>query len=133
MKRKIALVFISLCCVALLSSFVILNLNEVNNQRDRIALSRSNGVTTRSATDIEIEASTDHKTNVSVSVMNFTGTAVVQIVGGRTSAQYYFDVNEMGYEVISIGTMRAGTYNLRITVGTETYEGSFDIVSGGRR
>lgn len=132
MKRKIFLVFLSFCSIALMSSFVTLNSNEINSQQDKILLSRSGG-TTRSATNIEIDASTDHKTNVTVSVMNYSGTVVVQIVGGRTNAQYYLDVNEMAYEVISIGTWRPGTYTLRIIAGTEIYEGPFEIVASGRR
>ncbi|MPM37585.1 hypothetical protein SDC9_84203 [bioreactor metagenome] len=65
-------------------------------------------------------------------MVDFTGTAVVQIIGGRTSAQYYFDVNEMGYEVINIGTLRAATYTIRIILDNEVYEGTFTKEAVGR-
>ena len=131
MKRKLLLIFISLCSVVVMSSFVSLSPNEVNSQQDKILLSRQGG-TTRSIDDIIVDGTTDHKTNVTVSVMNYTGIAVVQIVGGRTNAQYYFDVYEMGYDVISISTLRAGTYTIRIIVGDIVYEGTFDKVTVGR-
>ena len=131
MKRKTFSIFILLCCVSTLFSFVVHKTNEVNSEQDRIIFSKSGG-TTRVVTDVEITGTTDHKTTVSISVMNYTGTAVVQIVGGRTNAQYYFDVNEMGYEVISIGTLRAATYTIRIILGTEVYEGTFVKETVGR-
>ena len=131
MKTKLGFTLILICNVFLFSSFIINDTNKVNNQQDEIILSKSGG-TTRSSIDFEVNSSTDHKTNITVSVMNFTGTAVVQIVGGRTSAQYYFNVNEMGYEVISIGTLRAGTYTIHILVGDVVYEGTFVKETVGR-
>ncbi len=131
MKAKLGFTLILISSVFLFSSFIIKDTNEVNSDQDRIVFSKSGG-TTRSSIDFEVDGSTDHKTNITVSVMNFTGTAVVQIVGGRTSAQYYFDVNEMGYEVISIGTLRAGTYTIRILVGDVVYEGTFVKETVGR-
>lgn len=131
MKAKLGFMLILICSVFLFSSFFVNDTNKINNQQDKIVFSKSGG-TTRSSIDFEVDGSTDHKTNITVSVMNFTGTAVVQIVGGRTSAQYYFDVNEMGYEVISIGTLRAGTYTIRILVGDVVYEGTFVKETVGR-
>ena len=131
MKTKLVFMLMLICSVILFSWFVISDTNKVNDYQDKIALSRSGG-TTRSSIDFEVDGSTDHKTNITVSVMNFTGTVVVQIVGGRTSAQYYFNVNEMGYEVISIGTLRAGTYTIRILVGDVVYEGTFVKETVGR-
>lgn len=123
MKRNLFFVLMILCAIPLFSSFEIFDTNEVNSQQDKINLTRLGG-TTRS-TDIVVNATTDSQTTIAVSVTGFTGTAVVQIVGGRTSAQYYFDVNEMGYEVINIGTLRPATYTLRIILDTEIYEGTF--------
>ena len=130
MKRKLFLAFISLCSIVLLSSFSALHTSKVNDQQDKIAFSKSGG-TTRGA-DITVTGTTDGKTNIAITVTNFTGTAVVQITGGRTSAQYYFDVNEMGYEVISIGTLRSATYTIRIILDNEVYEGSFVKQQVGR-
>lgn len=130
MKTKLGFTITLICSVFLFSSFIINDTNKINDETDKIILSKTGG-TTR-ATDVIVDASTDGKTNVSVTVMNFTGTAVVQIIGGRTNAQYYFDVNEMGYEVISIGTLRAATYTIRIILGNEVYEGTFIKETVGR-
>ena len=131
MKTKLVFMLMLICSVILFSSFTINDTNKVNDQQDKIVFSKSGG-TTRSSIDFEVNSSTDHKTNITVSVMNLTGTAVVQIVGGRTSAQYYFDVNEMGYEVINIGILRAATYTIRIILDNEVYEGTFTKEAVGR-
>jgi len=120
-----------ICSTLFFSSFAVSETNKVNDELDKIALSRSGG-TTRGVTDVEVAATTDGKTTVAISVTDFTGTAVVQIIGGRTSAQYYFDVNEMGYEVINIGTLRAATYTIRIILDSEVYEGTFVKEAVGR-
>lgn len=131
MKRKVFLGLIMFCGFMLLSSFALLETRKANtNQQDKILLSRQGG-TTRSA-DIVIDGSTDGRTNVTVTVENFTGTAIVQIVGGRTSAQYYFVVNESGYEVIDISGLRAATYTLRVIVGDAVYEGKLVKAPFGR-
>ena len=130
MKTKVGFTLLLICSVFLFSSFNVNDTNKVNDEIDEIILSKIGG-TTRSI-DLIVDGTTDHKTNVTVSVMNFTGTAVVQIVGGRTSAQYYFDVNEMGYDAISIGTLRAATYTIRIIVGDVVYEGTFVKDAVGR-
>lgn len=113
-----------ICSTLFFSSNTLAETNKVNDLQDHIALSRSGG-TTRGVTGVEVTATTDGKTAVAISVTDFTGTAVVQIIGGRTSAQYYFDVNEMGYEVINIGTLRAATYTIRIILDNEVFEGTF--------
>lgn len=87
---------------------------------------------TRSSSDVVVEAFTDGKSDLEVTITGFNGTAVVQIITGRGSSQGYMDVYEMGYEVFNIGTFRAGTYTLCITVGDEVFEGTFEKVSVGR-
>ncbi len=120
-----------ICSTLFFSSNTLAETNKVNDDLDHIALSRIGG-TTRGVTGVEVTATTDGKTAVAISVTDFTGTAVVQIIGGRTSAQYYFDVNEMGYEVINIGTLRAATYTIRIILDNEVYEGTFTKEAVGR-
>ncbi|MEA5043853.1 MAG: hypothetical protein VB075_04655 [Petrimonas sp.] len=131
MKTKLFYTMVLICSTLFFSSFTVTETNKVNDQQDHIALSRIGG-TTRGVTGVELAASTDGKTTVAISVVDFTGTAVVQIIGGRTSAQYYFDVNEMGYEVINIGTLRAATYTIRIILDNEVYEGTFTKEAVGR-
>ncbi|MDD2248060.1 MAG: hypothetical protein PHC39_13485, partial [Proteiniphilum sp.] len=102
MKTKFFYTMALICSTLFFSSFAVTETNKVNDQQDKIVFSKTGG-TTRGVTGVEVAATTDGKTTVAISVVDFTGTAVVQIIGGRTSAQYYFDVNEMGYEVINIG------------------------------
>jgi hypothetical protein len=113
-----------ICSTLFFSSNTLAETTKVNDLQDHIALSRSGG-TTRGVTGVEVTATTDGKTGVAISVTDFTGTAVVQIIGGRTSAQYSFYVNEMGYEVINIGTVREATYTIRIILDNEVFEGTF--------
>ncbi|MPM11396.1 hypothetical protein SDC9_57739 [bioreactor metagenome] len=131
MKTKLYFTIALICSALLSSSFVSAETNKVNDQQDHIVLSKIGG-TTRGVTGVEVTGTTDGKTNVAISVMDYTGTVIVQIIGGRTSAQYYIEVNEMGYEVINIGTLRAATYTIRIILGNEVYEGTFVKESVGR-
>ncbi|SFU44100.1 hypothetical protein SAMN05216364_10124 [Porphyromonadaceae bacterium KHP3R9] len=124
MKTRFFYMMALICSTLFFSSNTLAETNKVNDLQDHIALSRSGG-TTRGVTGVEVTATTDGKTAVAISVTDFTGTAVVQIIGGRTSAQYSFYVNEMGYEVINIGTLREATYTIRIILDNEVFEGTF--------
>jgi hypothetical protein len=124
MKTKFFYTMALICSTLFFSSFAVTETNKVNDQSEHIGLSRIGG-TTRGVTGVEVAATTDGKTTVAISVTDFTGTAVVQIIGGRTSAQYSFYVNEMGYEVINIGTLREATYTIRIILDNEVFEGTF--------
>lgn len=131
MKTKLYFTIALICSALLSSSFVSAETNKVNDQQDHIVLSKIGG-TTRGVTGVEVTGTTDGKTNVTISVTDYTGTAIIQIIGGRTSAQYYMEVDEMGYEVINIGTLRAATYTIRIILGNEVYEGTFVKETVGR-
>lgn len=124
MKTRFFYMMALICSTLFFSSNTLAETNKVNDLQDHIALSRSGG-TTRGVTGVEVTATTDGKTAVAISVTDFTGTAVVQIIGGRTSAQYSFYVNEIGYEVINIGTLREATYTIRIILDNEVFEGTF--------
>jgi hypothetical protein len=124
MKTRFFYMMALICSTLFFSSFAVTETNKVNDQSEHIGLSRIGG-TTRGVTGVEVTATTDGKTAVAISVTDFTGTAVVQIIGGRTSAQYSFYVNEMGYEVINIGTLREATYTIRIILDNEVFEGTF--------
>ncbi len=62
---------------------------------------------------------------VSISVQNYRGSALVEIIGTRGGKQNFFEVYDMGFEVVSLAGMRAGEYTIRITLGTEVFEGTF--------
>lgn len=104
---------------------------EAETRRDEIKLINQRK-STRSVSEIEVEASFDGKGDLEIFVTGFHGTAYVQVVGGRTSLQGSFDVYEMGYEVFGIGSIRAGSYTLRVILGTEEFEGTFEKATVGR-
>lgn len=97
---------------------------------DEIAFKRIGG-TTRSADAVVVEGFED-KNTLTVSVENYTGSAVIEIIGGRTSRQYVFDVYEVGAEIFDISYLRSGTYTVRITLDSGVYEGIFEKSRVGR-
>ena len=104
---------------------------DAERRRDEIKLVHQKK-STRSVSEIEVEASFDGNGDLEIFVTGFHGTAYVQVVGGRTSLQGSFDVYEMGYEVFGIGSIRAGSYTLRVILGTEEFEGTFEKATVGR-
>lgn len=131
-KRNLVLFFMSLFFLLPTVSFAQTSDRVAKEKRkDEIKLAQLKK-STRSASEIEVEAFTDGKTELEVMVTGFNGVAVVQLISGRTSSRGFIDVYEMGAEVFSIGTFRPGTYLLRITVGDEIFEGTFDKVTVGR-
>ncbi len=62
---------------------------------------------------------------ISISVQNYRGNALVEVLGGRGGKQSFFQVYDMGFEVINLSGLRAGEYTIRITLGSEVYTGKF--------
>ncbi len=129
MKKNFLFVLLAICFVSL-SSFTIENTNKVKDQQDKIIFSREGG-TTRSTTEIIIDATAD-RNNVTIQVMNYRGGVWMQLTGGRTAWQSYFEVYDMGFEVINISSLRAGTYTIRLMFDGETYVGTFTKPNYGR-
>lgn len=51
---------------------------------------------------------------VSVAVQNFRGGAWIEVVGAGGSRQSFFQVFDMGFEVINISGLKKGNYTIRV-------------------
>lgn len=98
--------------------------------QDKIFFSKQSG-STRSASATEIEGHSDGNL-MTIFVQNYRGGVWVQLYGGRTARQSYFYAFGIGFEVINIAGLRAGTYTVRLTLDNEVYEGTFTKRSNGR-
>lgn len=108
---------------------------------DRINLSREGGTTrsqrmmTRSAEASTVQPEVDasvSKNAVAISVQNYNGSVLVQIIGPREVKQNYIEVSDSRTESVNINGLRAGQYTIRITVGTDVYVGKFKKAAYGR-
>lgn len=110
---------------------------------DRIELGREGG-TTRGAgangrmfgmqslqVEPEVEAYVSQNV-VSVSVQNYRGEALIEIIGTRGGKQTFTYVYDMGFEVVNLAGMRAGEYTIRVTLGSEVFSGTFKKGAYGR-
>lgn len=134
MKKNIFLL-VSLFIVSLfLSSFEVSNVNKVNDETDKIAVRRVGGTTRSESSDAVLVEAFNDRYSLTISVENYTGSVYVELIGSRGIwGQYSFDVYEVGAEVFSTASLRAGTYTVRITLETGVYEGTFYKESVGRR
>ncbi|WP_298649996.1 hypothetical protein [uncultured Proteiniphilum sp.] len=142
MKKTVWVLFLMTMCSGLLFSASIDNANEVKDDvQDRIALGRLGGTTrganamssTFSVQSVEPVVEAYNSQNViSISVQNYRGGAWVEIIGPREAKQSYFEVYDMGFEVVNLSGLRAGEYTIRITLGSEVYTGTFKKVLYGR-
>jgi hypothetical protein len=141
-KLLFALLFVTLCSTQVFS----LSLNSTNKVQDdledKIELSRQGG-TTR-ATDINtmrmmsvadpvvVDAYFSRNT-VTVSVENYRGGAWIEITGPGGSRSSYIEVYDMGFDAIHLSGLRAGSYNIRITLDSGVYSGTFKKGQHGRK
>ena len=108
--------------------------------QDRIELGREGGTTRAQSRAFSmqtlqaepvVEAFISENT-VSVSVQNYRGSALVEVIGSRGAKQAFIQVYDMGFDVISLAGMRAGEYTIRVTLGTEVFTGTFKKGMNGR-
>ncbi len=107
---------------------------------DRIELGREGGTTraqsrTFSMQTLQAEPVVEafiSENAVSVSVQNYRGSALVEVIGSRGAKQAFIQVYDMGFDVISLAGMRAGEYTIRVTLGTEVFTGTFNKGMNGR-
>lgn len=107
---------------------------------DRIELGREGGTTraqsrTFSMQTLQAEPVVEafiSENAVSVSVQNYRGSALVEVIGSRGAKQAFIQVYDMGFDVISLAGMRAGEYTIRVTLGTEVFTGTFKKGMNGR-
>lgn len=94
---------------------------------DKIELSREGGTTravpTNSATMMTSSTLMSAPSSVdayvmddvvSVAVQNFRGGAWIEVVGAGGSRQSFFQVFDMGFEVINISGLKKGNYTIRV-------------------
>ena len=130
MKKNLFLLVSFFLASLLFSSFEVNDTKKINDEQDEIAFKRIGG-TTRSTDAVLVEGFAD-RYSLTVSVENYTGNVLVQVIGGRSNRLYNFDVYEVGAEIFSISTLRSGTYTVRITLDSGVYEGTFYKATYGR-
>jgi len=70
---------------------------------------------------------------VTISVENYRGGAWIEITGEGGARHSYFEVYDMGFEVIHLLGLPAGKYNIRITLDSGVYSGTFNKGMYGKR
>jgi len=134
MKKAAVVLFIMMMSVSL---FFVSAQSQVE---DRIELGREGGTTraqsrTFSMQTLQAEPVVEafiSENTVSVSVQNYRGSALVEVIGSRGAKQAFIQVYDMGFDVISLAGMRAGEYTIRVTLGTEVFTGTFKKGMNGR-
>ena len=143
MKKLMFLFFFITFCSASVFSVSITSTNKVQDDiEDKIELSRQGG-TTR-ATDsysmmlispidpVIVEAHSSRNV-VTVTVENYRGGAWIEITGEGGARRSYFEVYDMGFEVILLSGLRAGKYTIRITLDSGVYSGTLNKGKYGNR
>lgn len=110
---------------------------------DKIELSREGGTTratdinsmmrTMSIADPVIVEAFSSRNVVTISVENYRGGAWIEISGPGGTKSSYIEVYEMGFDVISLSGLRAGSYNIRITLDSGIYSGTLRKGQYGRK
>lgn len=80
----------------------------------------------------EVEAYTSNNVVV-ISVQNYRGGAWVEIYGAKGAKQTYIEVYDMGFDVISLSGLGAGEYDIRISLETDVFTGTFNKGKHGHR
>ncbi len=108
--------------------------------QDKIELSRQGG-TTRAAGNSSMMVMSESPVSsapvtvdayvmgdvVSVAVQNFRGGAWIEVVGAGGSRQSFFQVFDMGFEVINISGLKKGNYTIRVIQDDATvFTGKFN-------
>ncbi|MCE5204922.1 MAG: DUF3324 domain-containing protein [Porphyromonadaceae bacterium] len=133
-RRKIFTCLLTAFCSTLIYASTVRN--EVKDDiQDKIELSRDGGTTriasmssmfTMQAVTVEpVVEAYNYRNVVTISVQNFRGSALVEIIGSKGSKQSFFEIYDMGFEAIPLNGIPAGEYTLRVTLGTEVFTGTF--------
>lgn len=140
MKKTMCVLLLTTLCSAFIFS-----VSAQSELQDRIELGRLGGTTRLAAANANSMSRTfaiqsaepvveayNNQNVVSISVQNYRGGALVEIIGPRESRQSYIDVYDMGFDVVNLSGLRSGNYTIRITMGSAVYEGKFRVRSYGR-
>ncbi|MBK5195444.1 MAG: DUF3244 domain-containing protein [Proteiniphilum sp.] len=137
MKKIMFALFLMITCSALL-----FQASAQDPVEDKIELSREGGTTRitdinsmmsiSSIDPVMVEAFRSRNV-VTISVENYRGGAWIEITGEGGARHSYFEVYDMGFEVIHLSGLRAGKYNIRITLDSGVYSGTFKKGKYGNR
>lgn len=143
--KKTGLILLLIFITSTLSySSELISTNKIQDDlEDKIALSKE-GTTraagTRSvmsmfgvqsiAAQPEVEAYSSNNV-VTISILNYRGGAWVEIYGAKGAKQTYIEVYDMGFDVISMSGLGAGEYNIRITLESDVFTGTFNKGKNG--
>jgi hypothetical protein len=142
MKRTIfSFLLITVCSTLVFPSAI---KNEVKDEvEDRIALGREGGTTRIASADrmysmqaVSVEPEVEaynYRNVVTISVQNYRGSALVEIIGNKGAKQTFFEVYDMGFEAVNLNGLPAGEYTIRITLGSDVFTGTFNKGQHGRR
>lgn len=110
---------------------------------DRIELGREGGTTRIASADrmysmqaVSVEPEVEaynYRNVVTISVQNYRGSALVEIIGNKGAKQTFFEVYDMGFEAVNLNGLPAGEYTIRITLGSDVFTGTFNKGQHGRR
>ena len=132
MKKLLFVSFLLLACQGLL-----FQTQAQDYLEDKIELSREGGTTRAVPTNpLQRTASVTTTTStidayvtgdvVSVAVQNFRGGAWIEVVGEGGSRQSFFQVFDMGFEVLNLSGLKNGKYTIRVIQDDATiYSGKF--------
>ena len=111
--------------------------------QDRIELGREGGTTRIASADrmysmqaVSVEPEVEaynYRNVVTISVQNYRGSALVEIIGNKGAKQTFFEVYDMGFEAVNLNGLPAGEYTIRITLGSDVFTGTFNKGQHGRR
>ena len=144
MKKLLLLLFVTALCTTSSFSITINGNNKVQDDlEDKIALSREGGTTRvarmnsmqsmRVADPVVVEAYSMNGNAIAISVENYRGGAWIEITGAGGARHSYFEVYDMGFEVVHLSGLRAGQYTIRITLDSGIYSGTFRKGKHGHR
>ena len=142
-KLMLALFSVALCTSSVFSANINGNNKVQDDIQDRIELGREGGTTrvaginsmrSMSVADpVIVEAFSMTGNAIAITVENYRGGAWIEITGAGGSRRSYFEVYDMGFEVIHLSGLRAGKYTIRITLDSGIYSGTFRKGQHGRR
>lgn len=141
-KLMWTLFFVTLCSTQVFS----LSINGTNKVQDdledKIELSRQGGTTrvaemstlrTMSVTSTETVVAYKIGNAIAISLENYRGGAWIEIIGAGGSRRSYFEVYDMGFDVLHLTGLSAGSYTVRITLDSAVYSGTFNKGYDGHR
>lgn len=131
--------FMCVSCVLFVCNLLMFQLSAQDPVQDRIELGREGGTTrlagsnrmmmTMSTASVTAAPATAEafvsNEVITISVQNYRGPAWVEIIGRGGFRQSYFQVFDMGFEVLNIAELGKGRYMIRITLGDTVYKGTY--------